>query len=405
MGFDYLILGAGQQGTAAAYDLARWGRADRVVLGDLDGKRAQSSAERINRLISRSIAQANQLDVSKSDTLVEQLCGYDACLSAVPYYFNAKVAEAAIAAETNFCDLGGNTEIVRRELALIKQTRRASISIVPDCGLAPGMANTLAVYAMERLEAMGGMPQDVRIYCGGLPQTPRPPLSYKLVFSIEGLTNEYFGRASILRDGKVTAVECLTESEELTFPLLGRFEAFMTSGGTSTCPETFEGKLRSYEYKTLRYPGHLAQIKTLRDLGLLSLDPIEVDGQQVVPRALFHRLAAPRLDFPDDRDLVALRVCCVGELDGEATSVQYDLIDYYDEATGFAAMERMTGFPAAIVASMLAQGQVEPGAVPLERAIPAGPFMRGLLKRDIRPVESISRTLDAHGPMTTGESR
>jgi lysine 6-dehydrogenase len=405
MGFDYLILGAGQQGTAAAYDLARWGRADRVVLGDLDDKHAQSSAERVNRLIGRSMAQAKQLDVGKSDTLVEQLRGYDVCLSAVPYYFNAKVAEAAITAKTDFCDLGGNTEFVRSELALSTQARRAGITIVPDCGLAPGMANTLAVYAMGRLEHMGGQPQDVRIYCGGLPQTPRPPLSYKLVFSIEGLTNEYFGRASILRDGKVTAVECLTEPEELIFPPLGRLEAFMTSGGTSTCPETFEGKLRSYEYKTLRYPGHLTQIKTLTDLGLLSLDPIEVDGQRVVPRAFFHRVAAPRLEFPNDRDLVALRVSCVGELDSKATRVQYDLLDRYDEATGFTAMERMTGFPAAIVAGMLAQGQVEPGAVPLERAIPAEPFMRELLKRDIRPIESITRTLDANEPMTTGESR
>jgi len=404
MGFDYIILGAGQQGTAAAYDLARWGEADRVVLADVDLERAKSSAKRVNRLLDRPITQAKQLDVNDSDALIERLRGMDCCLSAVPYHFNVKIAEAAATAETNFCDLGGNTEIVQRELALTKQARRAGVALVPDCGLAPGMANTIAVYGMERIAHLGGRAQDVHIYCGGLPQKPRPPLGYKLVFSIEGLTNEYSGKAYILRNGKVAAVDTLTEPEELTFASLGQLEAVITSGGTSTCPWTFEGRLRCYEYKTLRYPGHFEKIRTLADLGLLDLDPVDVNGQRVVPRALFHRAAAPRLNFPNDRDLVVLRVRCAGERDGEAITVQYDLLDYHDESMGFTAMERLTGFPAAIVASMLAHGRVEPGAVPLEQAIPAEPFMQELLRRSICPIESVTRILDANEPTLAGEA-
>lgn len=406
MGFNYLVLGAGQQGTAVAYDLARWGGAERVILTDLNRERAQVAAERVNRLVGRSIVQGQALDVSAGDGLVERLRSCDAAVSAVPYYFNAALAEAAIAAETHFCDLGGNTEIVQRELTLNGEARRAGISIVPDCGLAPGLSNTLAVYAMEEIRGRGGMPQDVHIYCGGLPQTPRPPLNYKLVFSIEGLTNEYCGKAKILREGKVTAIETLTELEAVAFPPpLGHLEACITSGGTSTCPWTFEGVLRSYEYKTLRYPGHWEQIRALADLGLLSTEPVEVDGQSVVPRALFHQVAIPRLTFPEDRDLVVLRVRCAGELQGDPIAVQYDLLDFQDEATGFSAMERLTGFPAAIVAAMLARGQAEPGAISLERAIPAEPFMRELLRRGIRPTETIERTLSADGPRTAGEAR
>ncbi len=395
MDYNYLILGAGQQGTAAAYDLARWGEAERVTLGDLELERAEAAAARVNRLLGRRIAQAQQLDVSAIRTLEEKLRPYDLCLSAVPYYFNLAIAQAALAAQTGFCDLGGNTAIVRGELALDQQARQAGITIVPDCGLAPGLANILAVYAMERLEQMGGRPQEMRIYCGGLPQKPRSPLGYKLVFSIEGLTNEYLGPVYVLRRGQVKVIESLSEREELLFPPpLGRLEAFTTSGGSSTCPWSFQGRLDSYEYKTLRYPGHLAQLKTLVGLGLLSQEPVELAGQPVVPQELFHRVAAPHLSFPADEDLVVLRVRCIGQGDDAPLEVQYDLLDYQDRTTGFSAMERLTGFPAAIVAAMCAQGQIGPGACLLEQAVPAGQFMSELLRRGIKPIETSVKGAD-----------
>jgi lysine 6-dehydrogenase len=390
MGYRYIVLGAGMQGTAAAYDLARFGEAELVLLADVDLDRAKEAAARVDRLVGDGLAQAARMDVQDRESLIKGLKGFDAALSAVPYHFNLEITEAAIAARTGLCDLGGNTSIVLKQLELDPQAREAEITIIPDCGLAPGMANTLAVYAMSKIEK----PREVRIWCGGLPQRPKPPLDYKLVFSIEGLTNEYFGKAYVLRDGRVMELDTFTELEEVEFPPpVGRCEAFITTGGTSTCPWTFEGELQRYEYKTVRYPGHYEKVKALLDLGLLDPEPVEVGGAKVSPRELFHAVVPPRISFPDDPDLVVLRVHCRGEDRGGPLEVQLDLMDFYDEAAGFSAMERTTAFPAAIVTVMIAKGELEHGVVPLERAVPPEPFVAELVRRDFQLVETVRRPL------------
>jgi lysine 6-dehydrogenase len=234
----------------------------------------------------------------------------------------------------------------------------------------------------------------VRIYVGGLPQKPRPPLSYKLVFNIEGLIDLYVSRACVLREGQITQLEPLTELEEVDFPApVGRCEACITSGGVSTCPWTFQDQLLRYEEKTVRYPGHFAKIKTLMDLGLLSAEPIAIGGVTVTPRELFGKVVAPRIDFPKDRDLLVLRVSCTGERDGQPCAVVYDLLDFHEEKTGFSAMERTTGFSAAIVASLLAQGKARKGAIPLETALSSDAFVAELARRDFRIAETVQLPL------------
>ncbi|MCR4404527.1 MAG: saccharopine dehydrogenase NADP-binding domain-containing protein [Candidatus Acetothermia bacterium] len=390
MGYDYLVLGAGMQGAAAAYDLARFGEAELVRLADLDPARAAEAAARVNRLTEGDLAEGGQIDVGDRAALARALQGVDVVLSAVPYRFNLLITEAAIAARAGMCDLGGNTGIVLEQLKLDPQARAAGVTVIPDCGLAPGMVNTLAVYAMSKMEN----PQEVRIWCGGLPRYPKPPLGYKLVFSIEGLTNEYFGKAEVLRDGKVVELDTFTELEELEFPPpVGRCEAFITSGGTSTCPWTFAGKLRRYEYKTVRYPGHYEKIKLLRDLGFLDPEPVKLGAVELAPRELFHKLVPPRISFPEDPDLVVLRVACSGLDRGEPIEVQLELMEFADESAGFSAMERTTAFPAAIVAEMIARGDLERGVIPLERAVPPGPFIAELTKRGFRLTETVRRPL------------
>src|SRR5262249_34989707 len=250
-------------------------------------------------------------------------------------------------------------------LSLDEEATKAGVSIVPDCGLAPGLVNTLALYGIETMDVC----REIQARCGGLPQKPRPPLDYKLVFAISGLTVEYFGKAHVLRDGKVVEVDTFTELEDIEFPSpVGRCEAFVTSGGASTAPLTFEGKIEKYEYKTVRYPGHHAKFRVIKDLGLLELEPVKVGDVEVVPREVFHKVAAPKIDFPEDRDLVVVRVICRGMKDGKDVTREFDILDFHDEVTGFSAMERTTGFSAAIVCEMVAQGKVEPGAHPLEQA-------------------------------------
>ncbi|MDQ3282639.1 MAG: saccharopine dehydrogenase, partial [Acidobacteriota bacterium] len=220
----------------------------------------------------------------------------------------------------------------------------------------------------------------IHIRVGGLPQTPKPPLDYQMVFSVEGLINEYIEPARVIRDGRITTVESMTELETLHFPEpFTTMEAFQTSGGTSTLPETFLGRVRDLDYKTIRYPGHCAKFKTMIDLGLCSSAPIEVDGIQIKPRRVLGELLVANLPH-DEPDVVLVRV----EFAGGGRHLRYDIIDRSDPDTGLSAMMRTTAFPASIVALMMARNQTTAkGALPQERCIPPQLFMDELAKRNI----------------------
>jgi lysine 6-dehydrogenase len=381
MGFQYAVLGAGRQGTACAYDMIKFGDAEGVLLADQSLQAAQAAAARVNSLLGTGKARGIQLDVADHGALVSALAGVDAFLSAVPYYLNLAITHTAIRARANMCDLGGNTDIVREQLGLDPHAREAGIRIIPDCGQVPGMGTTLMVHAMSQLDE----PEEVWMWDGGLPQQPRPPFNYLATFHIAGLTNEFAEPAVFLRDGKPVPVPPMDELEEVEFPSpVGRVEAFTTSGGVSTMPWTFEGKLKTIQNKTIRYPGTFAQLRAFYDLGLWSTEPIQAGGQQVVPRQVFHALFEPLVTFPGDRDVCAIHIRATGRKDGRAAEVILDLMDFFDEETGFTAMERTTGWDGAIVAAMMARGQTPLGAVPVERAVPPGLFVAELAKRGIQ---------------------
>lgn len=396
MGKRYLMLGSGRQGVAAAYDLARFGDAEQICLLDMRAACARFGARRVNELVGKPLCISGTIDAGNTAALVRAMRGFDAAMSAVPYYYNVKISKAALRAGTPLCDLGGNAEIVKGQLALHARARKAGVAIVPDCGLAPGMANILAVYVFERFGGRGksfGKPASIALYCGGLPKNPHPPLDYQLVFSLEGLLNEYEGRAVVLRDGRIEDIETLTEIEALTMPApVGRCEAFVTSGGTSWGPQSFKGKVRDYAYKTIRYPGHVHAVRAMRELGLFSKEALTVNGKRVAPRDVFKAAVTPRLSFPGETDVVVLRVACRGERDpekgGRPAEVRVDLVDEADPKTGFSAMERTTGFGAAIVQIMLAQGDIAPGARAAETAVPATLYMNELKRRGFKLSES-----------------
>ena len=382
----FAVLGAGRQGTAAAYDLAKFGNASSVLIGDINLDVAKQAAARVNQLLNTEIVHARRVNVTQHDELVTFLTGIDAFISAVPYYYNLEIAKAAIAAKASMCDLGGNTELVMEQLKLDPKAKAANISIIPDCGQVPGMGTTLCVYAMSRLDK----PEEVYMWDGGLPQKPRPPFNYLLTFHIDGLINEYFGTTEFLRDGKIIDVPCFIELEEIEFPPpVGRLEAFTTAGGTSTAPRTFEGKLKTYQNKTVRHPGHYIQLKTMNDLGLFDPEEIQIGDVKVAPRAILAKLLEPKVTFPEDKDVVVIRVKCLGEKDGRPAEAQLDLIDFYDESTGFTAMERTTGWDVSIVAIMMADGRAKKGAVPLELAISSPEFVQELQKRGILLTERL----------------
>ncbi|MGA8492329.1 MAG: saccharopine dehydrogenase C-terminal domain-containing protein [Terriglobales bacterium] len=377
MAHSYLVLGAGRQGIAAAYDLARFGDASRVTLADLNQGGAQAAADKVNCLAGNPIADAIGLDVRDENAVRRALKGYDVALSAVPYFYNLALTQAAIETGVSFCDLGGNTEIVRQQHALDREAQCAGVCIIPDCGMGPGMGNNLAVYAMELV----GDPEEVCLYDGGLPQNPQPPWNYALTFAIEGLTNEYYGGMTILRDGKLFHAPCFTEFEMTDVPPIGRLEAFLIAGGASTAPWSFQGKLRTYQLKVLRYPGTFAQLKAFSDLGLFDLRPVRVNGKEMVPRELFKALFEPQVRVDDVEDVCIVRAHAKGKKNGQASEAVVEVIDYYDKTTGFTAMQRMTGWHIAIVAGMIAKQEISVGAIPLELAVPGRAFVREAKRR------------------------
>jgi len=387
MPYTYVVLGAGRQGIAAAYDMARWGDARRVILADRDLEAARRAAERVDTLVGKGIAEPAHLDVTDPKAVEQLLAGVDACLSAVPYVYNLDITHAAIGAKANMCDLGGNTDIARQQHALDAEARKADVSIIPNCGDVPGMGTSLMVLAVELLDEA----VDVHMWDGGIPQKPRPPFDYLLTFNIAGLTNEYAEPAVFLRDWKVTKVESITELETVQFPEpIGALEAFVTGGGIDTMPWTFEGRLRTLENKTLRHPGHFAQLRAFYDLGLWDLKPVRVGGVEVVPRDVFHTLFEPKVTFLGDKDIVIVRVKAVGKKNGRDAEAIVEVIDYFDEATGFTAMERCTGWSAAIVAEMMAEGRTPRGAGGVETQVLARPFVEELRRRGIDVTEQVT---------------
>ncbi|MBN1668198.1 MAG: saccharopine dehydrogenase NADP-binding domain-containing protein, partial [Anaerolineales bacterium] len=301
--YRYVILGAGRQGTAAAYDLVRFGSAREIVMCDRDLEVARQAAQRVNQLTGTTHCQPLQLEVGDDQALRQALAGADVALSAVPYTFNLAISQACIAQGVNLNDMGGHTGVVRQQLALDPQAKRAGISIVPDCGMGPGLIVTMAAYLMEQFDR----PRAIYIYDGGLPQDPQPPWNYQSTFHINGLTNEMDGQAFFIRQGKVTPVDSLTGLEVLDFSPLGRLEAEVTSGGLSTSPWTFEGQLQTYENRTLRYPGHYEWLRAFKTLGLFSEEPIQVGDQQVVPRDVYHALLAPHITAQHIEDICVIR--------------------------------------------------------------------------------------------------
>jgi lysine 6-dehydrogenase len=376
---NLLVLGAGLQGCACAYDLLQNPAVAQVTLADLrPGKLPSFLAEKDWGGRLRPV----QLDVGAPDAVENVFRGHAAIMSAIPYYYNGPMAKAAVECGCHFSDLGGNTEIVLEQKKLHPQALAKGVSVIPDCGLAPGMVNILAAEGIRRLDHA----EKVKIFVGGLPQTPEPPLNYQIVYSLEGALDYYTTPSWVLRGGTPVQVDALSEVEPVEFPSpVGTLEAFHTGGGISTLPFAYKGKIDVMEYKTLRYPGHVALMRPIRDLGLLGLDPIDVKGKKVAPRDLFIAAVHPKLHKPEGRDLVALQVQVTGQKGGKPARVKFRLMDYYDTQHGISAMMRTTGYSLSITGQMQVDGRVKAKGVHTpDEAIPFDAYVAELAKRGVK---------------------
>ena len=370
----FLILGSGMQGRACAFDMLRNPKTEKVLLADS----SDASLAEARAFLKSKKAQTLKLDAAETAKVAKLAKDFDVVVSCLPYFFNFPLAKAVIAAKVHWVDLGGNTEIVLKELTLDAQAKKAGVTLIPDVGLGPGMTTTVAVHGMSQLD----ITHDVLIRDGGLPQKPVAPMNYLLTFSEHGLINEYVEKATAIRDGKRVEVDGLSEIEELDIPGLGRMEAAHASGGLSTLAHTLEGRVRTMDCKLIRYPGHCAIINGMNAMGFFSQKPVQVNGSELAPRALAAKLFRDHFHRPGGKDFVVIHTTVRGKKNGKRAEIVYTMLDKYDDKLKMTAMMRTTGFPASIVAQMIASGVIKkPGAFPVETGVPADEFLREMKAR------------------------
>ena len=395
-----LVIGAGMMGTAAAYDMARSPAVQSVTLADSDPRRAKESVRRIEGLLQlhrkadavKNKVRAVELDASDQKDASRLMRRHNAALSAVPYFFNVGLAKAAIRARCHFADLGGNNTVVRKTYVLAREAAKRNIALAPDCGLSPGMASILAGELVRRLSTGAGSSRRNRVdalklYVGGLPKYPKHPFQYQLVFSVEGLINEYVEPARVLKNGKIQEIEPLTEPEDFHMTGFAPLVAFHTSGGTSTMPETFAGQVGECFEKTLRYPDHYKLIRGLYDLGFFSSEKRKFRKAALSPREMTSALFLEKLSG-NEPDVCIMRI----EAHQNDRVLAFEMVDYFDPKLELTAMMRTTAWPASIVLQMIASGAIKkPGAIKQELDVPAEVFLREMGRRGIKILFSDSR--------------
>jgi len=372
-----LVLGAGIVGTAAVWDLVRRGHDVTVADQSPDAVAAAASLG----------AEAVAVDVTDRSAVERVGAGHDVMISAVPYRYGVLLAEAAIAARTHYLDFGGNPTVVTQQLALDGAARDAGVAVIPDCGLAPGLANALAE---DLIAAADDGPIDsVQMRVGALPARNTGALGYQLAFSPGGLINEYAEPCEVIEAGVATTVQPLSRFETVEWDGWGPLEAFATAGGTSSMCTIHAGRVDRLEYKTLRYPGHGRIFRALLDLGMFGERPWNVAGVEIAPRAVLVEALTRHLPAGGP-DVVLVRVWI--EQQGHLRGVQ--IVDEHDGR--FSALARTTAFPATALADLVARRQIEVrGAVAMHHAVPGS-----ALRREMESVGVVATPWPADGPTT-----
>lgn len=369
-----LTIGCGHIGSVMARYLSESIPSAEIVVSDslLD------RAEQVVASIGRGNLRAVQLEASDYNRLLDLLNGVDLAIGLAPGRLGFLSMKACIDAGVDMVDLSYMSEdpLTLHQAALTK-----GVTVIPDCGFAPGLSNILVGKAVSMLDRV----ESVHIFVGGLPEKNIPPLGYKVTWCVEDLIEEYVRVSVIVENGKKVEVKALDGIEKVEIPDIGLLEAFYTDG-VRTLHHTIKGVSSLWE-KTMRYPGHAERIKMLVELGFFDEEPILLDrGFNITPRELTIKLFEKRLSMFDLKDLVVMKIEVDGVKDGKETNYTYQMLDYFDEKKQITAMARTTAYTASIIVESLLKGVIkEKGVVP--------PEILGM-----RPeVENILSEIDAKG--------
>jgi len=342
-----VVFGSGLMGHTVARDLVKSKSVDEVTVCDVDRNRLQY----LTRVERSSKLSVKVHDVRRKDETVRLMRNYDVGVGALPHAFSEYTILSTIRAGVDFVDLIFGWRFGRT--GIDSAAKKKGITIIPACGLAPGLSNILVMAGAEQLDVV----EEVHIKVGGIPEKPKPPLNYRIVFSFEAVLEEYLRDARIIKHGRIIDVPALSGVEALSFPHpIGRCECFYTDG-LSTLIQTMRN-VREMDEKTIRWPGHVDQLRTLIECGLLDTAPVEFNETSIVPRKFVSRLLSDKLMLGNDRDLTLLRIDVMGNKEKRQVHRRYEMIDHYDAKHRTTSMARTTAFPCSIAAQLLGSGRV-----------------------------------------------
>ncbi len=345
------VLGAGSVGKAISYDLYERVTGSDLILVD----KCKPCLEEASKFIGRS--EVKQAEIRGEDDIYRIIKDVDVAVNALPGRFGKASWIAAIKAGVDLVDVSYSPDDPTQYHV---QASDAGVTIIPDAGVAPGLSNMMAGRAYAQLEEV----KELKIYVGGIPERPIPPLGYLVTWSPEDLIEEYVRPARVINNGNIVEKPAVSEIERVFIPGVGELEAFLTDG-LRTMLKTLKG-VEVMEEKTLRWPGHAEKIELLKVLGYLDKDPLDLNGSSVSPANLTAKLWREKLKG-DTKDMVVLRVIASGRTSLNNVEIEYRMVDRYDENTGFSAVARTTAFVATGMLKLITEGSIPgPGVIPPE---------------------------------------
>jgi saccharopine dehydrogenase-like NADP-dependent oxidoreductase len=332
-----IVLGAGLVGKAMAIDLSK--RFD-VTAVDIN-------SDALSDLRKHNIA-VQHLDFSNLSALAKAIQPFDIVVGAVPGFMGLQTARTVIEAGKNMVDISFFPE---DPFQLDELAKKNDVTIVTDCGVAPGMGNIILGYHNKRMEI-----DRYECLVGGLPLVREWPYEYKAVFSPIDVIEEYIRPARYVQSGAIVIKEALSDPELIHFDGVGTLESW-NSDGLRSLIRTMKGIPNMIE-KTLRYPGCIEYLRVLRESGFFSYDEMDIKGVKVRPIDITAKLLFPKWKLkPGEEEFTVMRIRMYGEEQGDPKMYEYNLLDRTDKATDTLSMARTTGYTCTAAVNLVADGR------------------------------------------------
>ncbi len=368
-----LILGGGLMGPAAAFKAMTTTDVTQVIICDISQAQLRRSVDKLAGMPGADKLGVVRLDLSNQEAALNLMSKFDAIVAALPQSASPLAIRAALQAGTPLVDLSKPRDDFLPALKEAAQTTKGLAILA--CGLEPGLTEIMTRHLAEQLDRV----DEVHIKCGGIPAEPSPPLGYKIVFGGKQLPL-HESEAGIVESGQLKPVPRYSGVESVSFSGVGQCEAYHEGFMPWLLDLPTLQNLQIGTQKTVRWPGYSAKIAVLKEMGLLSKEPVQVDGTMVVPKKLLDTLLYPQVKLAEGEwDIAVFRVEVLGQQAGKTCQLQAEMVDRYDTALGFTAMARTTAFTGSIVAQMIARGNLQARGLLHPEQVIAGPLFDQLL--------------------------